>query len=588
MAKVLVFAPHSAVWVHTFPEALVAEALLQQGHEVLYITCGQALKDQCIVMHGAELSVRSPEAQRAAVCARCTSLAALVRREFGFRGWDLSQSVQESDQLEAQRITRETTRETCLQLEIDGIPAGRLALYELLLKYKKGNLDFTDEQWQEYRALLKNTLLVLFAMRRIMMAERPDRLLVYNGLYSVNRTACMVAQGLGIPQFFLHAGGNLAHRLQTLMLGRDHTYAYFKRLIEGWPRFRGRPCSRALLRRITDHLLVLISGRSYFVYSARAAGAGVNLRARFGVAEGQRLLVATMSSYDERFSGETVGALAPEASTLFERQVDWIQALVEWVRERPDLFLVVRVHPREFPSRRRGGVRSEHSILLAQALADLPGNARVNWPDDHVSLYDLANVTDVFLNAWSTAGKEMSALGIPVVVYSPGLLFYPADLNFVGTTREDFFTAISRALEAGWSFERARATFRWLAVEYGYGLLDISDSYPDQEGARGPVLSRAVNRLRRRIDPYYAEARDCRRRARALRAAHQVDQIVARELTTPLDTDADNPEASTSFEEETLALREQLGRLAQALCPSREARRYSRLYDQLSTTSRQG
>ena len=52
--KILVFAPHAAIWVHAFPEALVAEALAQAGHEVVYVTCDRQFADYCVAMsaHG--------------------------------------------------------------------------------------------------------------------------------------------------------------------------------------------------------------------------------------------------------------------------------------------------------------------------------------------------------------------------------------------------------------------------------------------------------------------------------------------------------------------------------------------------------
>ena len=41
--KILVFAPHSAIWLHAFPEALIVESLAQEGHEIIYITCGKII-----------------------------------------------------------------------------------------------------------------------------------------------------------------------------------------------------------------------------------------------------------------------------------------------------------------------------------------------------------------------------------------------------------------------------------------------------------------------------------------------------------------------------------------------------------------
>src|SRR5690606_6941171 len=101
-----------------------------------------------------------------------------------------------------------------------------------------------------------------------------------------------------------------------------------------------------------------------------------------------------------------------------------------------DLFLIIRVHPREFPNK-RDSLKSDHALELEQTLSELPENVRVNWPSDNISLYDLAQIMDVCLNSWSTAGKEMGTLGIPVVLYSADLVFYPADLNYLAVSADD-------------------------------------------------------------------------------------------------------------------------------------------------------
>ena len=99
--------------------------------------------------------------------------------------------------------------------------------------------------------------------------------------------------------------------------------------------------------------------------------------------------------------------------------MDWIRALVRYVARREDLCLIIRVHPREFPNKREM-VLSEHAKMLQVALSELPDNVKVNWPTDKVSLYDLANITDAFANAWSSAGKEMAW---KLAAYARGSIF---------------------------------------------------------------------------------------------------------------------------------------------------------------------
>src|SRR5262249_30054770 len=163
------------------------------------------------------------------------------------------------------------------------------------------------------------------------------------------------------------------------------------------------------------------------------------------VSNDQKILVAAMGSYDEEFAAETVEAKRPIQNLIFPTQAAWLQALVGFVRQRPDLFLIIRVHPREFPNKREAK-KSEHATMLESLFTTLPSNVAINWPVDRISIYDLAEETDVFLNSWSSVGKEMSVLGLPVVIYSADLPLYPAELNYLGTSEEDYFQKIQQAL----------------------------------------------------------------------------------------------------------------------------------------------
>src|SRR5262249_27070023 len=157
---------------------------------------------------------------------------------------------------------------------------------------------------------------------------------------------------------------------------------------------------------------------------------------------------------------------------LFKTQIDWLQFLLSFLAERSDLFLIVRIHPREFPNKREQ-VQSHHARRLKEALSQLPANVAVNWPSDGISMYDLVDQTDMFLNSWSSVGKEMSLLGIPVVIYSPELPFYPQDLNYCGFTVKEYVHAIEQALDDGWSFERSRRAYRWSALEFHHAPIYI-------------------------------------------------------------------------------------------------------------------
>ena len=555
--RVVVFSPHAGIWVHAFPEALIADALRGAGMDVTYVTCDGALSTFCIAMGAQGLSPSSSHDERLAVCKQCKANRDLLRDDFALRGYDFDSVLEAEDRMAIERAVARASPREVAAFEVGGVAVGRATLYEYLIQNKRAELTVPDVDWPRFRMRLTNTVRSLYAANKILDREQPDRVLAYNTLYSVNAMWRAAVSKRGIRTYFLHAGSNLSRRLQTMMIGRDSTFGWFAHAVEAWRSRRELPCGGPDLALVTDHYEQLFQGASVFAYSAAKAARTQDIRGRFGVRQDQRLLVATMSSYDEYAAAAAIGEIAAESTLLFPRQRDWIRALVQYVAQRRDLFLVVRVHPREFPNK-RDAVKSDHALELERELVNLPANVKVNWPTDELSIYDLADQTDVFLNAWSSAGREMSLLGIPVVVYAPELLLYPPDLNYVGTTEPTYFAAIERALADGWSFERVRRAYRWSVLELVHGVADLADGFDFRETPPATPIERAwrfalsLPRVRQRYDLL--------RRPPRLRAAAAIAEAIRTDAPLFL-----SPSPVATLEEETAALRREIGRLARAL-----------------------
>lgn len=554
--RVLFFSPHAGIWVHAFPEALVADAVRKTGGEVVYVTCGGALSSFCVTMAAHGLRPSSDAAKKAAICRMCRRNRDLVRFSFGFRSYDFESKLTAADEARIQGLVGEARREDVASFVVDGVRVGQAALYEYLIENKRAGGVLDEAEWSEFRPRLVNVLRSLVAARKIIEAENPTRIAAYNTLYSVNAMWRALADERGIPMFVLHAGPSLARRLQTMLIARDSTTRATYRLVDAWPAHANVPCTPAELAAVTDHFCEVLAGTNVFSYSAPKSHG--EWRARFGIRSDQQLLVATMSSYDEYVAARAVGEQPDESGLLFATQIEWIRALVEWIRDKPDRFLLVRVHPREFPNKREG-VKSEHAQMLERALVGLPDNVRVNWPADALSLYDIAEHADVFLNAWSSAGKEMTLLGRPVVVYCPSLLMYAPAINYVGETNETYFAAIEAALRDGWTFENIRRAYRWCAVEYVRAIADISDGFDYSEARAITTLGRARNLLF--AVPTVRQAYDLMKRPKQLREQTRIAETILSGAGSLLSHDR----SPASEDAETVALRHELRRLVAAL-----------------------
>ncbi len=557
--KILFFSPHAGVWIHAFPEALVAEALQQQGHEIIYVGCGGLLRSHCVSMSAASVPFEASPEKKEQICRRCRRNDRTIRGSFSFAGPQIVGLASSEDLSFADQLISSVAPADYPELVLDRVEVGRIALYEMLIQSKRGALDFDPGELLRYQANLKNVIVVSRIVRRLMTEIEPDRIVLYNALYSVNRTVCRLAEIRGIPQYYLHAGDNISNRLQTIVLAKNQPFFNYQKLREKWPEFENRPCPSDAMTAGTNHLLEVARGRSIWAYSDAPRGF-VDLRNNFRIEQGQKVICATMSSDDERFGAEIAGVLPSLVGVLFPKQVDWIRALIDYTKDRSDLCLVIRVHPREFPNKREG-VLSDHAKMLKEAFANLPRNVKVNWPTDSISLYDLAGITDVFANAWSSAGREMAWLGLPVVLYSKELPLYPPDLNYVGTTEPEYFRQIEGALRDGWDAKRIRRIFRWSAVDLFYASLDISESFSVSE--HSSIFRKGARKLLNTILPTGGQRVDCHKRAPLLASAGRMNRILIDELDGAIDLDDVVPRVS--YEEETVFVKREVRRIAQAL-----------------------
>lgn len=90
---------------------------------------------------------------------------------------------------------------------------------------------------------------------------------------------------------------------------------------------------------------------------------------------------------------------------------EWLQRTVTYFSARPDVQLVVRIHPGE---RYTNG--PSVADVVNQALPELPEHIVLVAADDPINTYDLVDTADLGLVYTTTVGMEMAMSGVPVVV----------------------------------------------------------------------------------------------------------------------------------------------------------------------------
>lgn len=464
-------------------------------------------------------------AESNAICELCETGTRSLSRVYGFPMDILANHLAPADYEECDLMSATAVQQRDQETNFLGVNVGKVALYELTLAHKKMSTELTDSQWTEYGIYLRNALITLRAFARYLEGNAVDAISTFSPQYS-NINSCMQFAILkGIRVLFMESGTNLSHRLGTMRVWDWKVHRLVNPALRYWGESVRNPLSSESAKAVSAHFRQLLSGQHFAVFSAPYSETE-GVRKKWSIQSSQKMILMTLSSYDEAYAAMLIDAFPREKAigSVYRTQAEWLKATTQWVRKRPDVFLVIRVHPRDFPNKREQ-VRSEQSFVLESLLQDLPANVHVNWPAEGVSLYELFEDTDVILTGWSVTAMEGLVLGIPVVTYDEKLPSYPPDIMWTGRSEQEYFLNIDRALKQGWSIENVTNGFRWLAYNFVRSTVCVSKRFGRHELADQNIFRRLGTRIKNRI-PRFGQPIDLLGWRAALPGATLVSQML--------------------------------------------------------------
>ncbi len=138
------------------------------------------------------------------------------------------------------------------------------------------------------------------------------------------------------------------------------------------------------------------------LWQGKPAEGGEQARRKLGLDQRPVVLLATNVLGDSLTLGRQV---------FSKSMAEWISRTVQYFIGRPDVQLVIRVHPGEVLTHGQS-----MADVVQEVLPRLPENIRLIRASDEINTYDLMEVADVGLVYTTTVGLEMAMMGLPVVV----------------------------------------------------------------------------------------------------------------------------------------------------------------------------
>jgi hypothetical protein len=385
-------------------ESALAAALTFRGAEVHALLCDAALPacaecEASLYPSLARFVRRGPQAD---LCTNCLWPAERVYRSLGLTVHRYSDWLYPEDKDQAREIAASVPFGAIQGYVRDGVAIGEHAYAGALRFFASGSLDDEPQGEAVLRRYLESALLTATATTRLMRGIGFMAAVFTHGIYVPWGLVGAVARREEVRV----ATWNVAYRKRRFIFSHDDTY-HHTLMTEPRRHWEQLVLSETQERELMQYLASRREGLfDWIVFNRARKDDPAELAARVGIDPSKPVVgLLTNVSWDAQLH---------YPANAFPNMLEWLVRTCEYFATRPDLQLLIRVHPAEisgFPPSRQPILRE-----LARRLPNLPPNIRVVPPESRMSTYALMSLCNAAIIYGTKMGVELTSVGLPVIV----------------------------------------------------------------------------------------------------------------------------------------------------------------------------
>jgi len=282
------------------------------------------------------------------------------------------------------------------------IKVGEHAFSSVLRWLGRGTLH--DDPYHHFllRRHLISSMLLADLTERALKDLRPTRMMAVHGIYVDHGTACEVARKLGVPVVVFA----VPYRRDTIMLCHGDTY-HRALVLEPNANWEHLELTATQEERLLDYVDSRRSGKQDSVtYHPSPIEAEAAIRQDLGLSSDRPIV--------SLFTNVMWDAQLYHSYNAFQNLLDWLFQTMEYFERRPDLQLVIRIHPAEVKAVKKSTQPLAEEIR--QRFPRLADNIKVISPESDLSSYTLAEMSQATLIYGTKMGLEIALRGVPVII----------------------------------------------------------------------------------------------------------------------------------------------------------------------------
>lgn len=410
-------------------EGLLTAALNLRGAQVDVLLCDSALP-ACLYCSlgsvGPRFAERGPQDRLCNDCSR--------KGQYYYEGLNVStlrvtDFLSPEDRARARSIASTVPREQIGAYRLDNLSVGEHALAGALRYFARGVLENNAASEVVLRRYFEAALLTAFALRALLKQNRYDCAVFNHGIYVPHGVVGEVCREQNVRV----VNWVVAYRKQRFIFSHGETY-HHTLMTEPTSAWENIPWTNALDVATQEYLRSRWSGSRDWIWFFEKPVTEIDaINRSLGIQPDKPTIgMLTNVFWDAQLH---------YPKNVFGDMLEWTLETIGYFKNRPDLQLIIRIHPAEV----RGGVPSKQKLAdeISRAYPELPPNVIVVLPENDVSTYVLMSQCDSVIIYGTKMGVELTSVGLPVIVAgeawikNKGVTFDPAD-------RSEYFALLDR------------------------------------------------------------------------------------------------------------------------------------------------
>jgi hypothetical protein len=385
-------------------ESLLAVALTLRGAQVHTLLCDGALP-ACLRCEPDTVPDPGTLERYDLVARLCGGCHA--RGEYGFTPLGLpvhrlTTLVSDQERSTARTISAEVPYAAIRDFRLDGLSVGEHAYAGTLRYFARGTLDAEPMGEIVARRYLEGAIITAYAARHLLAENRFVSAFYSHGIYAPHGILNQVCLASDVRV----ANWVVAYRKRCFLFSHDDTY-HHTLMSEPTSAWEHLPWNDQMEAEILAYLRSRWDGtRDWIYYHEKPDEDAVSFAQEIGLDLNRPILgLLTNVMWDAQLH---------YPANAFPDMLTWVLETIRYVGRRPDLQLLIRLHPAEI----RGTVPSRQPILaeIERHIPALPPNVFIIPPESPVSTYACVERCDAVAIYGTKTGVELASMGIPTIV----------------------------------------------------------------------------------------------------------------------------------------------------------------------------